>query len=384
MTGNLNQSEYIRYSRHLLIPEIGIEGQKKLKAAFVLIIGTGGLGSPVALYLAAAGIGHIGLVDYDTVEPTNLQRQIIHGNSTLDLPKVESAKARMLDINPHIDVEIYNEPFTSQNAFRIAEAYNLIIDCTDNFPSRYLINDLCVLTGKSYVFAAVYRFDGQISIFNTRTGPCYRCIFPEPPSPGLIPSCDEGGVLGILPGTIGTLQATEAIKIILGIGSPLNSKLMLYNALDMSFDIVRLKKNPGCRICGQNPEIFDLVDYEAFCGFPFHDQNPGSAGEEWDITATELAQRINSEEDLILIDVREPHEIQISKINGSILIPLGEFTTYLNKFEKSQKIILYCRTGTRSRRGIEILHSAGYRNIRNLKGGINAWASEVDPTQPIY
>src|SRR5512139_4061631 len=291
MYPNLSHEEILRYSRHLLIPEVGLEGQKKLKAASVLIIGTGGLGSPTALYLAAAGVGRIGLVDYDVVDYSNLQRQVIHGTSGIGVLKVESARNRMLDLNPDIQVDVYNEPFTSANARQIAEGYDLIIDCTDNFPTRYLSNDLCVLTGKPNVYGSIYRFDGQVSVFDAKRGPCYRCLFPEPPPPSLVPTCAEGGVLGVLPGTIGTIQATEAIKLLLGIGSTLVGRLLLYNALDMTFEYVKLRKNPKCKICGENPEIHELIDYEAFCGVPGHDHEEGSAGAGWDITAPELAER---------------------------------------------------------------------------------------------
>jgi adenylyltransferase/sulfurtransferase len=289
MLPNLTHSEILRYSRHLLIPEVGLGGQQKLKAASVLVIGTGGLGSPVALYLAAAGVGRIGLVDYDIVDYSNLQRQVIHGTSTLGVLKVESARQRMLDLNPAIQVDVYNEPFTSENAMQIAQEYDILIDGTDNFPTRYLVNDLCVLTGKANVYGSIFRFEGQVSVFDARVGPCYRCLFPEPPPPGLVPSCAEGGVLGILPGTIGTLQATEAIKLILGIGESLVGKLLLYNALDMSFEFVRLRKNPKCKVCGANPEVTELIDYEAFCGVPGHDHDEGSAGLGWDITPVELS-----------------------------------------------------------------------------------------------
>jgi len=384
MLPDLSHSEIHRYSRHLLIPEVGLEGQKKLKASSVLVIGTGGLGSPVALYLAAAGIGRIGLVDYDVVDFSNLQRQIIHGQSTLGRLKVDSARERMLDINPEIQVDIYNEPITSDNAFRIAEPYDVIIDCTDNFPTRYLTNDLAVLTGKPNVYGSIFRFDGQVSVFNANDGPCYRCIFPEPPPPGLVPSCAEGGVLGILPGTVGTLQATETIKLILGIGESLSGKLLLYNALDLSFDFVRLRKNPNCKVCGPDPEITELIDYEAFCGTPLHDQDDGSAGEGWDITATQLAERIKSGNGVKIIDVREPHELEISNIEGAILIPLGQLAGRLTELDSADEFILMCKAGTRSTRALEILHSAGFRKIKNLKGGINAWAREVDTSLPIY
>lgn len=384
MLPNLSHEEILRYSRHLLIPEVGLEGQRKLLASSVLVIGTGGLGSPVALYLAAAGVGRIGLVDYDVVDYSNLQRQIIHGMSTLDQLKVESARERMLDINPDIQVDIYNEPFTSANAMRIAEPYDIIIDGTDNFPTRYLTNDLCVLTGKPNVYGSIFRFEGQVSVFYAKEGPCYRCLFPEPPPPGLVPSCAEGGVLGVLPGTIGTLQATEALKLLLGIGQPLIGKLLLYNALDMSFDFVRLRKNPNCKVCGANPEVTELIDYEAFCGVPSHDHEEGAVGGGWDITATELAQRLKEGNHLRLIDVREPHELEISHLEGAQLIPLGQLAARMSELDSAEEIVLFCKAGTRSARALELLASAGFRKLKNLKGGINAWAREVDPSLPIY
>jgi molybdopterin/thiamine biosynthesis adenylyltransferase/rhodanese-related sulfurtransferase len=384
MLPELNHEEILRYSRHLLIPEVGLEGQKKLKAASVLVIGTGGLGSPVALYLAAAGVGHIGLVDYDVVDSSNLQRQVIHGTSGLGVLKVESARRRMLDLNPDIQVEVYNEPFTSENAFRIAEGYDILIDGTVNFPTRYLVNDVCVLTGKANVYGSIFRFDGQVSVFDARRGPCYRCLFPEPPPPGLVPSCAEGGVLGVLPGTIGTLQATEALKLILGIGEPLIGRLMLYNALDQSFEFVKLRKNPGCKVCGPEPEITELIDYEAFCGVPGHDHDESSVGSGWDITALELAEQLKQDKSLRLLDVREPHELEISRIYGATLIPLGQLASRLSELDTAQEMVVFCKAGTRSARALELLQSAGFRKVKNLKGGINAWAREVDPTQPIY
>ena len=384
MLPGLSHSEILRYSRHLLIPEVGLEGQRKLKAASVLVIGTGGLGSPVALYLAAAGVGHIGLVDYDVVDFSNLQRQVIHGTSGLGELKVESARKRMLDINPDIQVDVYNEPFTSENAIRIAQDYDILIDGTDNFPTRYLVNDLCVLTGKANVYGSIFRFDGQVSVFDARYGPCYRCLFPEPPPPGLVPSCAEGGVLGVLPGTIGTLQATEALKLILGIGDLLIGKLMLYNALDMSFDFVNLRKNPNCKVCGSNPEVTELIDYEAFCGVPGHDHDEGAVGGGWDIEPIELQERIRQGNHLRLIDVREPHELEISHIEGANLIPLGQLASRLPELDSAEDIVLFCKSGTRSARALELLLSAGFRKVKNLKGGINAWARQVDPSQPIY
>lgn len=380
----LSHGEILRYSRHLLIPEVGLEGQKKLKAASVLVIGTGGLGSPVSLYLAAAGVGRIGLVDYDVVDFSNLQRQVIHGTSRIGTLKVESARDRMLDLNPDIQVDIYNEPFTSENAMRIAADYDLIIDGTDNFPTRYLTNDVCVLLGKPNVYGSIFRFDGQVSVFYAKEGPCYRCLFPEPPPPGLVPSCAEGGVLGVLPGTIGSLQATEALKLILGIGDTLIGKLMLYNALDMTFEYVKLRKNPNCKICGPNPEVTELIDYEAFCGVPGHDHEEGSVGGGWDITATELSQRLQQGNHIHLLDVREPHELQISKLEGAELIPLGHLAARLSELDSAQEMVVFCKAGTRSARALELLVSAGFRKVKNLKGGINSWARDVDPSMPIY
>jgi adenylyltransferase/sulfurtransferase len=384
MLPNLSHEEILRYSRHLLIPDVGLEGQRKLKASAVLVIGTGGLGSPVALYLAAAGIGHIGLVDYDVVDSSNLQRQVIHGTASIDKLKVESARERMLDLNPAIQVEIYNEPFTSKNALSIAKEYDLLIDGTDNFPTRYLTNDVCVMLGIPNIYGSIFRFDGQVSVFDAQKGPCYRCLFPEPPPPGLVPSCAEGGVLGVLPGTIGTLQATEALKVLLGIGEPLIGKLLLYDALDMSFDFVKLRKNPKCKVCSVEPEITELIDYEAFCGVPSYDHDEGAVGGDWDITALELADRLKTGRHIRLIDVREPHELQISHLEGAELIPLGEMAGRMAELDSAEDIVLFCKAGTRSARALELLASAGFRKIKNLKGGINAWAHDVDPSLPVY
>ncbi len=383
MFPDLSRDEILRYSRHLLIPEVGLEGQRKLKGSSALIIGTGGLGSPVSLYLAAAGIGRIGLVDYDVVDSSNLQRQVIHGTSTIGKLKVESARAKLLDLNPDIQIDIYNEPYTSDNALRIAKDYDIILDGTDNFPTRYLTNDVAVFLGKPNVYASIYRFDGQVSVFYAKEGPCYRCLFPEPPPPGLVPSCAEGGVLGVLPGTIGTLQATEALKVLLGIGEPLIGKLLLYNALDMSFDFVKLKKNPNCRVCGPNADIKELIDYEEFCGVPSHDHEEGSAGANWDITATELAERVKTNH-LKLLDVREPHELQISALPNAINIPLGQLAARLSELDSADEMIIFCKSGSRSARGLELLASAGFKKVKNLKGGINAWAREIDQNLPLY
>lgn len=380
----LTHEEILRYSRHLLIPEVGLAGQKKIKAASVLVIGTGGLGSPVALYLAAAGVGRIGLVDYDVVDASNLQRQVIHGTSGIGTLKVESARQRMLDLNPDIEVKVYNEPFTSENAMRIAAEYDVLIDGTDNFPTRYLTNDVCVFLGKPNVYGSIFRFDGQVSVFDARRGPCYRCLFPEPPPPGLVPSCAEGGVLGVLPGTIGTLQATEALKLILGIGEPLIGRLLLYNALDMTFDFVNLRKNPNCKVCGPNPEITQPIDYEAFCGLPRHDHEEGSVGGGWDIEAGELARLLQSGAQITLLDVREPHELEISRLEGARLIPLGQLAARLSELDSAEEMVVFCKSGSRSARALELLTSAGFRKVKNLKGGINAWAREVDPRLPVY
>ncbi|HLO13821.1 MAG TPA: molybdopterin-synthase adenylyltransferase MoeB [Anaerolineales bacterium] len=383
MLPELSRDEILRYSRHLLIPEVALEGQRKLKNSSALIIGTGGLGSPVALYLAAAGIGRIGLVDYDVVDFSNLQRQVIHGTSTVGKLKVESARAKLLDLNPDIQVDIYNEPYTSENALRIAKDYDIILDGTDNFPTRYLTNDVAVFLGKPNIYASIYRFDGQVSVFYAKEGPCYRCLFPEPPPPGLVPSCAEGGVLGVLPGTIGTIQATEALKVLLGIGEPLIGKLLLYNALDMSFDFVKLKKNPNCRVCGPNADIKELIDYEEFCGVPSHDHEEGSAGANWDITPTELAERVKTNH-LKLVDVREPHELEISRLPNATNIPLGQLAARLSELDSAEDMVLFCKSGARSTRALELLTSAGFKKVKNLKGGINAWAREVDTSLPIY
>jgi molybdopterin/thiamine biosynthesis adenylyltransferase/rhodanese-related sulfurtransferase len=387
MLPELSHEEILRYSRHLLIPEVGLEGQRKLKASSALIIGTGGLGSPVALYLAAAGVGRIGLVDFDVVDTSNLQRQVIHGTSTVGKLKVESAKAKLLDLNPDVQIDIYNEPFTSENAVRIAQNYDVIIDGTDNFQTRYLTNDVCVFLGKPNVYGSIFRFDGQLSVFDAKEGPCYRCLFPEPPPPGLVPSCAEGGVLGVLPGTIGTLQATEALKLLLGIGSPMIGKLLLYNALDMSFDFVKLKKNPKCRVCGPNADITELIDYDEFCGVPGRDHaDEGSAGAGWDITAKELAARTSTSlsAKLILLDVREPHELEISALPNAVNIPLGQLAGRLAELDSAEEMVIFCKGGTRSARALELLVSAGFKKVKNLKGGINAWATDVDVNLPIY
>lgn len=385
MFPDFSREEIFRYSRHLLLAEVGLNGQRKLKTSSALVIGSGGLGSPVALYLAAAGVGHIGIVDHDFVELSNLQRQVIHGTSMVYQQKVDSAQARLLDLNPCIQIDVYNESFKSENAIRIADPYDIVIDCSDNFPTRYLSNDLCVLTGKPNVYGAVSRFDGQVSVFDSRTGPCYRCLFPDPPPPGLVPTCVDAGVFNILPGTIGTIQATEAIKILLGIGSSLTGRLLLYNALDMSFEYVSLKKDPNCKGCGPHPggwtkdtSSLRLFEYEDICGVPGNGHHEDSAGSAWDITAFELSHRLEVGERLFLLDVREPHELEISRMERACNIPLGELAGRLSELDPALDIVLFCRMGLRSRRALELLVSAGFTRVKNLRGGINAWARDVD------
>ena len=382
MNTTLSPDEYLRYSRHLLIPDVGLQGQLKLKQSTALIIGAGGLGSPVALYLAAAGVGRIGIADSDVVDASNLQRQVLHGSAEMGQPKVESARRRMLDINPHITVDIYPEPFTAANARQIAAPYNVIVDCSDNFPTRYLSNDLCVLTGKANIYGAIYRFDGQASVFDARQGPCYRCLFPEPPPPGMTPTCSDGGVLGVLPGVIGALQATETLKVLLGIGETLVGRLLLFNALEMSFELIKLRKNPRCKVCGTSPSVSELIDYEAFCGVPGREQP--SADEEGQISVAELAAKLQRGDGLVLVDVREPHELEISHLPDARLIPLGELPTRMAELDTSAQIVLFCRTGSRSGRALEMLRAAGYTQARHLAGGINAWAREIDPGVAVY
>lgn len=388
----LNNEEVQRYSRHLIMPEVGMGGQRKLKAASVLLIGAGGLGSPLAMYLAAAGVGRIGIVDYDVVDYTNLQRQVIHGTSDVGRPKLESAKERIQDINPHVQVDTYEVPLTSDNALDILEPYDVIIDGTDNFPTRYLTNDACVLLGKPNVYGSIFRFEGQVSVFDAEQGPCYRCLFPEPPPPGLVPSCAEGGVLGVLPGTVGALQATEAIKLILGIGQPLVGRLLLYDALNMEFNEVRLRKNPNCPVCGENPTVTELIDYEQFCGMPAHDRSlytTGLNGDEEDvptITPAEVKQRLDAGAELLLLDVREPHEWEISNLehHGAILIPQGDVLEQLNRLDTAREIVVQCRTGARSAQVVQLLQEHGFTKLYNLEGGINRWARELEPELPVY
>ncbi|MBI3159150.1 MAG: molybdopterin-synthase adenylyltransferase MoeB [Chloroflexi bacterium] len=384
MQVELSHAEILRYSRHLLIPQVGLEGQKRLKAASVLVVGAGGLGSPAAQYLAAAGVGRLGIVDFDAVSESNLQRQVLYGQASLGARKAGAARARLLDLNPVIEIQAYDEPFTSATAERIAAGYDLILDGTDNFPTRYLVNDLCVKLGIPNVYGSIFRFEGQVSVFDARRGPCYRCLFPDPPPPGSVPSCAEGGVLGVLPGVVGSLQAGEALKVILGIGEPLTGWLLLYNALEVSFERIRLKKDPNCRLCSLPPEAITLIDYEEFCGVPALEPQEGRAGAGRDITAAELAARLKDGAPLTLLDVREPHELAISALAGARNIPLGELAARLHELDSADEFVLFCKSGTRSARALEMMQSAGFRKALNLEGGINAWARDVDPALPVY
>ncbi len=379
---DLTPEELRRYSRHLLLPQVGLEGQRRLKAASVVIVGVGGLGSAIAMYLAAAGVGRIGLVDDDVVDESNLQRQVIHGQSTLGELKVISARRRMLDINPHITVDVYPTRLTADNAMAILRPYDIIVDGTDNIPTRYLLNDAAVLLGKPYVYGSIYRFEGQVSVFYAKEGPCYRCLFPDPPPPHLVPTCGQGGVIGVLPGTIGTLQATEVLKLILGIGQPLIGRLLLYDALDMSFDTVRVRKNPKCPVCGEHPTITTLQDYDAFCGLP----SPEAQAEEarWEITPRELAQWLAEGRPVRVIDIREPHELAISRIPAAENVPYNRLLASFESWDRETPIVLVCRTGNRSGQAARVLREAGFQQVWNLRGGINAWAREVDPSQPEY
>ncbi|MHB0988998.1 MAG: molybdopterin-synthase adenylyltransferase MoeB [Bellilinea sp.] len=381
---NLSQAELLRYSRHLLIPEVGLAGQRKLKNASVLVVGSGGLGSPVTLYLAAAGVGRIGIIDYDVVDNSNLQRQVLHSTQAIGKLKVESARQRLTGLNPYIQVDAYNEVFTSENAERIAAGYDILVDGTDNFPTRYLLNDLAVFTGKPFVYGSIFRFEGQVSVFDARVGPCYRCLFPTPPPPGSVPACGDAGVFGVLPGTIGTIQATEVIKLILGIGEPLIGKLLLYDALSMSQQIVNLRKNSNCKVCGPNPEITRLIDYEEFCGVPTRVVHEGLAGEGRDLDPVTLAEWINRGQPLQLVDVRDPVELEISALPDAVNIPLERLNQRFKELDPTKTYVLFCRTGVRSARGVHQLLAAGFSHVYNLVGGINAWAEQIDPGMNQY
>jgi adenylyltransferase/sulfurtransferase len=377
----LSHEELLRYSRHLTLPDVGLEGQSKLKGARVLLVGAGGLGSPAALYLAAAGVGTLGLVDFDLVDRSNLQRQILHGTSGIGMPKTDSARARLRDVNPHVAVETFAERLTSANAVRVFRGFDVIVDGSDNFPTRYLVNDACVLLGKPDVYGAVFRFDGQVSVFSAKDGPCYRCIYAEPPPPDLVPSCAEGGVLGVLPGIIGSLQALEAIKLILGFGTPLIGRLVLFDGRRMQFRELALEKDPDCPVCGQHPTVTSLIDYEAFCGIG--DGRSGT-GEGAEISARDLQRERGRKPNLLLLDVREPREAEIAHIEGARLIPLRELPRRLSELPGHAEIVTHCHHGQRSLKAREILKGAGFANVRSLAGGIDAWSREVDSEVPRY
>jgi len=377
----LTNDEILRYSRHLIMPEVGMEGQQKLKAARVLCIGAGGLGSPLALYLGAAGVGTLGIVDFDVVDYTNLQRQIIHTTADVGRKKLDSASEKLKAINPFLNIRKFETRLSSENALELFREFDIIADGTDNFPTRYLVNDACVLTGKPNVYGSIFRFEGQASVFATKDGPCYRCLYSEPPPPGLVPSCAEGGVLGILPGLVGVIQATEVIKLILGKGDPLIGRLLLIDALGMKFRELKLRKNPDCPACGTHPTITKLIDYNEFCGIR-GEEKPVEAGVP-EIQVEELKRRLDAGDDLFVLDVREPHEYQICNINGH-LIPLGDLPNRIHELDSSREIVAHCRSGVRSAKAVTFLQQAGFKKVHNLAGGILAWADRVDPRMPKY
>jgi sulfur-carrier protein adenylyltransferase/sulfurtransferase len=380
-TAALDNDEILRYSRHLIMPEVGMEGQQKLKAARVLCIGAGGLGSPLALYLGAAGVGTLGIVDFDVVDYTNLQRQIIHTTGDVGRKKLDSAAEKLKSINPYLNIRKFDTRLSSENALEIFRDFDIIADGTDNFPTRYLVNDACVLTGKPNVYGSIFRFEGQASVFATEQGPCYRCLYPEPPPPGLVPSCAEGGVLGILPGLVGVIQATETIKLILGKGTPLIGRLLLVDALDMKFRELKLRKNPDCPACGTHRTITKLIDYNEFCGIRGEESTVDLNVPEMQVE--ELKQKLDAGDDIFVLDVREPHEYQICNIGGH-LIPLGELPKRVNELDSSREIVAHCRSGMRSAKAVDFLKQAGFKKVRNLAGGILAWADRVDPKMPKY
>ncbi len=380
---NLTRDEILRYSRHLIMPEVGIEGQQKLKQAGVLLIGAGGLGSPLGLYLAAAGVGRLGIVDFDKVDFTNLQRQIIHGTEDVGRLKVESARERIQSVNPEVEVKTVNVRLSKENVLDLVAGYDIVIDGTDNFPTRYLVNDACVFQKKPNIYGSIFRFDGQATVFYPFKGPCYRCLYPEPPPPGMVPSCAEGGVLGVLPGIIGVIQATEAVKLIIGKGEPLVGRLLLYNALKMEFREVKLKRDPQCIVCGDRPTVKDLIDYEAFCGLTRGEEAQGAASEH-DLSPQEVKDLLEKKRTVVLLDVREPHEYEIVRIEGSRLISLSELHLRTNELDTADTIITYCHHGQRSLQAIKTLEHFGFKKLKHLRGGIDAWASEIDPDMPRY
>ena len=381
----LSNEEIMRYSRHLILPEVGMEGQRRLKGAKVLMVGTGGLGAPLGLYLAAAGIGKIGIVDFDVVDVTNLQRQVIHGSKDVGRPKIDSAADRMQDINPALEIEKFETALSSENALEILKDYDVVVDGTDNFPTRYLVNDACVLLGKPNAYGSIFRFEGQATVFHHEGGPCYRCLYPEPPPPGLVPSCAEGGVLGILPAVVGSIQATEAVKLILGKGTTLSGRLMLYDALHMRFRELKLRRNPECPVCGDNPTVTELIDYQQFCGIPQQaEAERAEQGKLPEMTPAELKAKLDAGEDIFLLDVREPHEFDIASIPGTTLIPLGQLPHRVDELNATADIVIHCKSGMRSARAQKILKEMGFSRVTNLTGGILRWSDEVDPTVPKY
>ncbi len=382
--GALTRQQIQRYSRHLIMPEVAMEGQQKLRRARVLVIGAGGLGSPVLSYLAAAGVGTLGIVDFDTVDYTNLQRQIIYATEDVGRSKLEAATARIAGINPDVQVRTHETRLTSENALEIMKDYDIVVDGTDNYPTRYLVNDACVMLGIPNVYGSIFRFDGQASVFCQEDGPCYRCVYPEPPPPGLVPSCAEGGVLGVLPGIIGTIQATEAVKLILGKGSSLAGRLLVLDAMKMKFRELKLKKDPACPVCGEHPTITALIDYEKFCGIRGEEVEAKDLGSEWEISPRKLQERLKAGDEIVVLDVRNPEETQISRIEGSILIPLGELPGRVAELNTADQIVVHCRMGGRSAKAVEFLRSVGFKKVKNLVGGINAWAQDVDPSLARY
>jgi sulfur-carrier protein adenylyltransferase/sulfurtransferase len=379
---SLTPDEIRRYSRHLIIPDVAMDGQKRLKNAKVLCVGAGGLGSPALMYLAAAGVGTLGIIDFDVVDESNLQRQVIHGQSDIGRSKAESARDSVQEINPLVQVNVHQERLDSSNAMRIFADYDLIVDGTDNFATRYLVNDACVLLGKPYVWGSIYRFDGQASVFWAEHGPCYRCLYPEPPPPGMVPSCAEGGVLGVLCASVGSIQVTEAIKVLTGIGDPLVGRLMIYDALEMTYRAVRVRKDPECPLCGKNPTISELIDYEAFCGSVSDEAQQAAAGAT--ITASELKGMQDRGEQFLLVDVREPAEWEIVRIPGAVLIPKGDLPSKLAELPQDKPIVTYCKTGVRSAEALALLKQAGFADAKHVQGGVTAWATQVDKSQPVY
>jgi len=380
----LTNDEVKRYSRHLIMPEVGVDGQRKLKAAKVLCIGAGGLGSPVAMYLAAAGVGTIGLVDFDVVDFSNLQRQILHSTPDVGKPKLQSAREKLHALNPEIEIRTHEVALSSQNALQLFAPYDIIVDGTDNFPTRYLVNDACVILGKPNAYGSIFRFEGQASVFAMKNGPCYRCLYPEPPPPGLVPSCAEGGVLGVLPGMIGIIQATETVKLIMGIGEPLIGRFLIYDALRMRFRELKLRKDPDCPVCGTHPTVTKLIDYEQFCGVTPAAPEPATVNNATELTSLELKQRLDRGDTLTIVDVREPNELQINRIPGSVHIPLGDIPKRYNELDPDAELVMQCKSGVRSGKAADFLRSVGFKHVLNLKGGILDWIDKVDPTQPKY